>query len=610
MACLSFRTTQRTSSIASRILALCALLGGSSSAVFAQTLVGLNFVGGATGVTVNNLAGATSAGSVAQTNWNNLASNSGTDSTLVNSAGTTVSGLSVTYSSTNTWADSAVADTAGNLRLMRGYLDQNTNTAVTSLTVSGLGYGSGIYDVYVYSAGDGNNRVGQYTIGDQSFWVKDSATFAGTFTQGTGQSDPGSVAAATSGNYMVFSTVTGSSFTLDASGAYSNDSFRAPVNAIQIIEKTNVLYWDRNNNTAGAGTTPDGRWATSGGSRANWNTTAAGTGTPGNWTQNSIAVFSAGTDSTGTYTAELRDDIQVDAVIVQEGNVTIGYQTAGDDLVFNDSTPDFIVASGASATVTTNITGSNGLTKSGAGTLTLSDLTKTYTGNTTVNGGTLRLGAGNMIANTSSLILGAGGTFDLNGFSETVNSISGSGTIATGGGTLSFGSSGANSLFGGTVTGSTGTLEKLGSGTLTFNSDLNFTGTLKLNAGTLALNGHDITLGTLHITGNSVIDFGSAASSLLAGTLIIDAGVTLTINNWNDTVDFFYATNFNGVILNVRGDGAASQVIFTGAPGGGASTIWQGYDKQITPVPEPATYGALFMAIATGGWFFQRHRRS
>lgn len=585
-----------------------ALQGAFAIAAHAQTLVGLNFVGGTTGTTVSNLTSGTSAGVVAQTNWNNLAGASGTDTTITNGGGTTVSGLSVTYSATNTWADGGVADTAGNLRLMRGYLDQNVDTAVTNVTVSGLGYGSGIYDIYVYTAGDGNNRVGQYTIGDQTFWVNDTATFAGTYTQGTGQTDPGSVAAATSGNYMVFSSVMGTSFTLEATGAYSNDSLRAPVNAIQIVEKTNVLYWDRNGNTAGAGTTPDGRWATSGSARSNWNTNANGTGTPGNWTQNSIAVFSAGTDATGTYEAELRDAIHVDAVIVQEGNVTIGYQNAADTLTFSDSSPDFIVASGATATVTATIAGTNGLTKSGAGTLIFSDRAKTYTGNTTVNAGTLRLGASNLIANTSSLIVGSGGTFDLNGFNETVNSIAGDGTIALGTGTLSFGSSGANSLFGGTITG-TGTLEKLGSGTLGFNSDLNFSGTLKLGGGTLALNGFDLAVGTLHITADSVIDFGAIASSLTAGTLIIDAGVTLTINNWTDATDYFYANNFTGATMDVRGSGAAAQVVFTGAPGGGASTIWLGYDKQVTPVPEPATTGALFMTLAVGGYLVRRRRR-
>lgn len=424
-----------------------ALLAGLTFTAHAQTLVGLNFVGGTTGTTVSNMAAATSAGVVAQTNWNNLTGASGTDTTITNGSGSTVSGLSVTYSATNTWADGGVADTAGNTRLMRGYLDQNVDTAVTTVTVSGLGYGSGIYDIYVYTAGDGNNRVGQYTLGDQTFWVNDTATFAGTYTQGTGQSDPGSVAAATSGNYMVFSSVMDTSFTLEATGAYSNDSLRAPVNAIQIVEKTNVLYWDRNNSTAGTGTSTTGNWSTSSG---NWSTSAAGTSSTGNWTQGSIAVFSAGTNAPANYTVTLNSttNMQVDAVIVQEGNVTITAGNANRRLEFSDSTPDFIVGSGLTATVNATIAGTNGLTKSGAGTLVFGGYTKTYTGNTTVNAGTLRLGASNMIADTSRLVLGANGTFDLNGFSETVAAISGSGTLALGTGTLSFGSGGADSLFG------------------------------------------------------------------------------------------------------------------------------------------------------------------
>jgi autotransporter-associated beta strand protein len=61
------------------------------------------------------------------------------------------------------------------------------------------------------------------------------------------------------------------------------------------------------------------------------------------------------------------------------------------------------------------------LVKSGASSLTLSG-TGTYTGATRVEAGTLRLGAANRIADTSTLVL-AGGTFDVNGFSETLGAL-------------------------------------------------------------------------------------------------------------------------------------------------------------------------------------------
>ena len=56
------------------------------------------------------------------------------------------------------------------------------------------------------------------------------------------------------------------------------------------------------------------------------------------------------------------------------------------------------------------ISGTGGLTKAGASIFTLSGAgTNTYTGATTVNAGTLQLGAGNKLADGSSLVV-AGGT--------------------------------------------------------------------------------------------------------------------------------------------------------------------------------------------------------
>src|SRR5262249_38414707 len=76
-----------------------------------------------------------------------------------------------------------------------------------------------------------------------------------------------------------------------------------------------------------------------------------------------------------------------------------------------------------------NTAGTLALTKTGAGTLTLSGANP-YSGDTTVSAGTLKLGAANVIPE------GAGkgnvsltGTLDLNPFSETINGLSGAGTV-------------------------------------------------------------------------------------------------------------------------------------------------------------------------------------
>jgi hypothetical protein len=125
--------------------------------------------------------------------------------------------------------------------------------------------------------------------------------------------------------------------------------------------------------------------------------------------------------------------------------------------------------------------------------------------------------------------------------------------------------------------------------------------------GTLALNATTLTVGTLHITGNSILDFGNSTASVLnATTFVIDAGVTLTITNWANGVDYFFATNWTGATANVRGAAPMNQVAFTGFSA--ASTAWQSYDQQITPVPEPSTYGALLIAFAGAVTLWRRAR--
>ncbi|MFV0674256.1 autotransporter outer membrane beta-barrel domain-containing protein [Variovorax sp. tm] len=75
------------------------------------------------------------------------------------------------------------------------------------------------------------------------------------------------------------------------------------------------------------------------------------------------------------------------------------------------------------------ISGAAGLVKSGAGTLTLSGA-NVYTGPTSINAGTLRAGAAGALSSASAFTVGSGATLDLAGNSQTVASMSNSGTVS------------------------------------------------------------------------------------------------------------------------------------------------------------------------------------
>ncbi|GAB1489782.1 hypothetical protein MASR2M8_22360 [Opitutaceae bacterium] len=264
-----------------------------------------------------------------------------------------------------------------------------------------------------------------------------------------------------------------------------------------------------------------------------------------------------------------------------------------------------LVVSGAGNTVLNGAvtTGTGTLTKEGGGTVTLGG-NNTYTGDTLINAGTLKLGASNRIANASDVVVAAGAVFDLNGFSDSVQTLAGAGTVDFGGGALILGTgltSATNTTFSGSLIGS-GSLKLADSDyTLTLGAAIHNPGIdIELGGGTLALGGFHHTFDDLTVSANSILDFGGS-SWVNFGSVNFTGNYTLTIQNWNNTVDYFFSLLPPSVT-------DLSRIVFNGFSG--SDTKYQSFDTQITPVPEPATYGAIFMSLSGAlGWWVRRRKQ-
>ena len=145
------------------------------------------------------------------------------------------------------------------------------------------------------------------------------------------------------------------------------------------------------------------------------------------------------------------------------------------------------------------------------------------TGLTTINpNGTIRLLASNQIADSSDVNVGTGALLDLNGYSDTVGSLTvTSGTATTGGGTLT---TGALTMTGGSIATGAGAL--ILNGTLTNNANA----TAATISGNLNASGTAIVLNVSSGDGASELDIPAVISN---GSLIKTGGGTLKLSGSN-----------------------------------------------------------------------------
>lgn len=219
--------------LATAVVAWVGLAASASAGMIGVNIQGLVPHGGA-------LASGTSAGVVPQANWNNTgpnASDGSNISLLDDLGGTTTAKLS--FSSVGPWYTSSATPATGDQQLMQGLI-YGGNTDKPTVTITNIPYSQ--YDVYVYSLGAQTGTSAYITLGSTSYYfTSPNGAGAGyvngvvgpfTFTQATSTTSGSPTANA---DYVKFSNVTGSSFTVNSTYV-SGGNGNVAINGVQLVQ--------------------------------------------------------------------------------------------------------------------------------------------------------------------------------------------------------------------------------------------------------------------------------------------------------------------------------------------------------------------------------------
>ncbi|CAD5251754.1 Outer membrane autotransporter barrel domain-containing protein [Bosea sp. 62] len=191
---------------------------------------------------------------------------------------------------------------------------------------------------------------------------------------------------------------------------------------------------------------------------------------------------------------------------------TVALNTSASKLVFNHTE--------ASYSFSPSITGT-GSVRQLAGTTILKSASS-YSGATTVSGGTLRAGVAGAFSQNSAFTVASGATLDLASLNQTIASLAGAGMVTLGSGTLTAGSDNSSTTFSGTITG-TGGVTKTGTGTLTLTGTNTYTGSTKVSSGKLVVNGS--------LASTVVLDGGTLGGSGTIAGVSVGNGATVAPGN-------------------------------------------------------------------------------
>jgi autotransporter-associated beta strand protein len=221
------------------------------------------------------------------------------------------------------------------------------------------------------------------------------------------------------------------------------------------------------------------------------------------------------------------------------------------------------------------ITGATGLVKTGSGNLILSD-SNTFTGSTAIIGGTLTLASRGALLGSTLNYNDQGGTLSFGALtSSTFGGIEGEGSLAltnTGNAAVALvvGYNGQSTTYSGGLSGSGGSLTKLGAGTLALTGSNSYTGATTTSNGILSISAGGVVAGTAaNVTGGQLqINGGSLTSSAYtnisagSGGLQVNAGMAAFNGGLGTDAEYD-----NNIYVGVAGGVLNTSSLFLGRSG-------------------------------------------